>query len=132
MAFIAAYSSLLLGFAGLAWTSGEGNIHAILFLACAILCSYVYQVRLGTERGSRVVKVAVTMLYSLLFAFGLKQSSSFSLHSSLFSDLTYGKLVSRLCRKNYKDKGRFSWQKYFCVRLHALFRGCVGLWTRGS
>jgi 1,4-dihydroxy-2-naphthoate octaprenyltransferase len=23
---------------------GEGNIHAILFLACAILCGYVYQV----------------------------------------------------------------------------------------
>jgi len=45
MAFIAAYSSLLLGFAGLAWTStAEGNIHAILFLACAILCGYVYQV----------------------------------------------------------------------------------------
>ncbi|KAJ6860236.1 hypothetical protein NC651_036559 [Populus alba x Populus x berolinensis] len=45
VAFIAAYSSLLLGFAGLAWTSmGGGNIHAILFLACAILCGYVYQV----------------------------------------------------------------------------------------
>ncbi|KAJ6670319.1 protein 14-DIHYDROXY-2-NAPHTHOATE OCTAPRENYLTRANSFERASE [Salix koriyanagi] len=44
VAFIAAYSSLLLGFAGLAWTSiGAGNIHAILFLAFAIICGYVYQ-----------------------------------------------------------------------------------------
>ncbi|KAJ6370277.1 hypothetical protein OIU76_028533 [Salix suchowensis] len=44
VAFIAAYSSLLLGFAGLTWTSiGAGNIHAILFLAFAIICGYVYQ-----------------------------------------------------------------------------------------
>jgi 1,4-dihydroxy-2-naphthoate octaprenyltransferase len=32
------------------------------------------QVRLGTERGSGVVKVAVAMLYSLLFAFGLSRA----------------------------------------------------------
>ncbi|KAB5516056.1 hypothetical protein DKX38_026704 [Salix brachista] len=182
VAFIAAYSSLLLGFAGLAWTSiGAGNIHAILFLAFAIICGYVYQcppfrlsyqglgeplcfaafgpfatsafylllgstsemsilpltgtilsasllvgftttlilfcshfhqveedkavgkfsplVRLGTERGSGVVKVAVATLYSLLFVFGL----------------------SRTLPLTCIEKGKIFMAKYFCVRLHALF-----------
>ncbi|KAI9402688.1 hypothetical protein POPTR_001G311400v4 [Populus trichocarpa] len=44
--FIAAYSSLLLGFVGLTWTSvGAGSIPATLFLACAVICGYVYHVR---------------------------------------------------------------------------------------
>ena len=31
-------------------------------------------IRIGTKRGSRVVKVVVTMLYSLLFALGLSKT----------------------------------------------------------
>lgn len=36
------------------------------------------QVRLGTERGSGVVKVAVIALYFLLFAFGLIRALPFT------------------------------------------------------
>lgn len=36
------------------------------------------QVRLGTERGSKVVKVAVIMLYVLLFGLGLSKSLPFT------------------------------------------------------
>ncbi|XP_011043107.1 PREDICTED: 1,4-dihydroxy-2-naphthoate polyprenyltransferase, chloroplastic isoform X2 [Populus euphratica] len=204
VAFIAAYSSLLLGFVGLAWTSmGEGNVPAILFLACAILCGYVYQcppfrlsyqglgeplcfaafgpfattafysilgstsemrilpltgailsasllvgftttlilfcshfhqveedkavgkfsplVRLGTERGSGVVKVAVAMLYSLLFAFGLSRTLPLACILLCSLTLPVGKLVVGFVEENYKDKGKIFMAKYFCVRLHALF-----------
>ncbi|KAF9663407.1 hypothetical protein SADUNF_Sadunf17G0046600 [Salix dunnii] len=204
VAFIAAYSSLLLGFAGLAWTSiGAGNIHAILFLAFAIICGYVYQcppfrlsyqglgeplcfaafgpfatsafylllgstsetsilpltgtilsasllvgftttlilfcshfhqveedkavgkfsplVRLGTERGSGVVKVAVATLYSLLFAFGLSRTLPITCILLCFLTLPVGKMVIGFVEENYKEKGKIFMAKYFCVRLHALF-----------
>ncbi|KAK7252300.1 hypothetical protein RIF29_36146 [Crotalaria pallida] len=42
--FIAACLCLALGFIGLTWTALEaGNIRSILFLACAIICGYIYQ-----------------------------------------------------------------------------------------
>lgn len=42
---VAAYLLLALGFLGLAWVSFEaGNVRAILLLACAIMCGYIYQV----------------------------------------------------------------------------------------
>ncbi|CAB4289712.1 unnamed protein product [Prunus armeniaca] len=41
---VAAYLLLALGFLGLAWVSFEaGNMRAILLLACAIMCGYIYQ-----------------------------------------------------------------------------------------
>ncbi|XP_061355521.1 2-carboxy-1,4-naphthoquinone phytyltransferase, chloroplastic isoform X2 [Gastrolobium bilobum] len=195
--FIAAYLCLALGFGGLSWTAFvAGNLRSILFLACAIICGYIYQcppfrlsyrglgeplcfaafgpfatsafyllqgsasvmnnlplggtvlsasilvgfttslilfcshfhqvegdkevgkmsplVRLGTQRGAEVVKVAVLMLYTLLVAFGL---------SKFLSALTLpmGNLVIRFVQDNHKDKNKIFMAKYFCVRLHALF-----------
>ena len=41
----AAYALLALGFVGLSWTSMvAGNFRAILLLACAVTCGYIYQV----------------------------------------------------------------------------------------
>lgn len=58
-----------------------------------------FQVRLGTEKGAEVVKVAVLMLYALLVAFGLSKIlpltcivSSFScrrLYASIFGFLPF-------------------------------------------
>ncbi|XP_031255578.1 2-carboxy-1,4-naphthoquinone phytyltransferase, chloroplastic-like isoform X2 [Pistacia vera] len=56
-------------------------------------------VRLGTERGSVVVKVAVQTLYSLTFALGL----------------------SRALPWTCIDKEKIFMAKYYCVRLHGLF-----------
>lgn len=42
-----------------------------VYLICTSICM---QVRLGTETGSRVVKVAILMLYSLSFVLGLSRA----------------------------------------------------------
>ncbi|CAK7350513.1 unnamed protein product [Dovyalis caffra] len=208
VAFVAAFSSLLLGFVGLAWTSiGAGNVRALLFLACAIICGYVYQcppfrlsyqglgeplcfaafgpfattafylllgstslfdsemsilpltgtilsssllvgftttlilfcshfhqvegdkavgkfsplVRIGTERGSGVVKVAVATLYSLLIGFGLSRILPLTCILLCALTLPMGKLAVSFVEENYRDKGKIFMAKYYCVRLHALF-----------
>ncbi|XP_022142002.1 2-carboxy-1,4-naphthoquinone phytyltransferase, chloroplastic [Momordica charantia] len=78
-------------------------------------------VRLGTERGSKVVKAAVIMLYALLFALGLSKSLPFI--CTFFCGLTIpvGKLVVSFVEENHKDKQKIFMAKYYCVRLHALF-----------
>ncbi|KAL5982267.1 hypothetical protein ACLOJK_016338 [Asimina triloba] len=96
----AANVSLALGFIGLAWGSLEaGDISSISLLTGAILCGYVYQVRLGTDVGSDVVKVAVLTIYFLLVVFGIM------------------KTLPMTCI----DKAKIFMAKYYCVRLHALF-----------
>ncbi|XP_059648024.1 2-carboxy-1,4-naphthoquinone phytyltransferase, chloroplastic isoform X2 [Cornus florida] len=181
----AAYLLLALGFMGLTWASIEaGNVRAILLLACAITCGYIYQcppfrlsyqglgeplcfsafgpfattafyllqsskselnnlpitgtvlaasllvglttslilfcshfhqvkgdravgkmsplVRLGTESGSEVVKVAVMTLYLLLFAFGLSKSLPFTCIFLCALTLPIGKLVVDYVQENHK------------------------------
>ncbi|XP_048231765.1 2-carboxy-1,4-naphthoquinone phytyltransferase, chloroplastic isoform X2 [Ricinus communis] len=201
---IAAYLSLGLGFVGLTWTSlGASSMQAILLLACAITCGYIYQcppfrlsyhglgeplcfsafgpfattafylllgrtsemtnlpltgtvlsvsvlvgfttslilfcshfhqiegdravrklspmVRLGTERGSYVVKAATITLYSLLLAFGLSRALPFPCILLCALTVPTGKLVVSFVEENHKDKGKIFMAKYYCVRLHALF-----------
>ncbi|KAK9286140.1 hypothetical protein L1049_014522 [Liquidambar formosana] len=78
-------------------------------------------VRLGTKTGSEVVKIAVMVLYSLLFALGL--SKALPLTSIFFCALTLpmGRLVVSFVEENHKDKTKIFMAKYYCVRLHALF-----------
>ncbi|XP_065869651.1 2-carboxy-1,4-naphthoquinone phytyltransferase, chloroplastic [Euphorbia lathyris] len=201
---VAAYSLLALGFTGLAWASlAASSVQALLLLACAIFCGYIYQcppfrlsyqglgeplcfsafgpfattafylllgrtsevmdlpltgtilsasvlvgfttslilfcshfhqieedkavgklsplVRLGTEGGSRVVKAAITTLYSIVLLFGLSQT--LPLPCILLCALTVpmGKLVVNYVDENHKNKGKIFMAKYYCVRLHALF-----------
>ncbi|XP_030942662.1 2-carboxy-1,4-naphthoquinone phytyltransferase, chloroplastic isoform X2 [Quercus lobata] len=78
-------------------------------------------VRLGTERGSTVVKVAVIALYFLLFAFGLIKALPFTCILFCALTLPMGKLVVRYVEDNHKDKQKIFMAKYYCVRLHALF-----------
>ncbi|KAJ4847147.1 hypothetical protein Tsubulata_037731 [Turnera subulata] len=132
---VVASLSLALGSVGLAWTSVEaGTIRAILLLACSILCGYIYQVeddravgkmsplvRLGTERGSKVVTVAVMTLYSSLMGFGLSKALPFTCILLCALTLPMAKLVIDFVQENHKDKGRIFMAKYYCVRLHALF-----------
>ncbi|XP_038888769.1 2-carboxy-1,4-naphthoquinone phytyltransferase, chloroplastic isoform X1 [Benincasa hispida] len=78
-------------------------------------------VRLGTERGSKVVKVAVIMLYVLLFALGLSKSLPFTCIFFCGLTIPVGKLVVSFVEENHKDKQKIFMAKYFCVRLHAIF-----------
>jgi 1,4-dihydroxy-2-naphthoate octaprenyltransferase len=44
--FVVAYLCLALGFVGLTWAAVEaGNMRSVLFLTCAIICGYIYQVK---------------------------------------------------------------------------------------
>lgn len=77
--------------------------------------------RLGTETGSRVVKVAILMLYSLSFVLGLSRALPWTCMLLCAMTLPMGKLVVNYVQQNHKDKGKMFMAKYYCVRLHALF-----------
>lgn len=78
-------------------------------------------VRLGTERGSGVVKVAITTLYSLSFALCL--SKALPLTSIILCGLTLpmAKIVVSFVEENHKDNEKIFMAKYYCMRLHTLF-----------
>ncbi|GLT94375.1 hypothetical protein SLE2022_121180 [Rubroshorea leprosula] len=78
-------------------------------------------VRLGTRRGSAVVKGAVMTLYTLLFASGLSRALPLSCIVLCALTLPIGKLVVRFVQENHMDEGKIFMAKYYCVRLHALF-----------
>ncbi|KAL3729962.1 hypothetical protein ACJRO7_027030 [Eucalyptus globulus] len=201
---LAAYMFLVLGLIGLTWVSLEaGHLRAMLLLACAIICGYIYQcppfrlsyhglgealcfaafgpfattgfywlmgnnssvnclpltgtvlcasllvgfttslilfcshfhqveedttvgkisplVRLGTEKGSSVVKVAITALYSLLLTFGLSRDLPSSCIILCLLTLPMGNRVVSFVDENHEDKRSIFMAKYYCVRLHALF-----------
>ncbi|KAL7119359.1 hypothetical protein ACP275_02G058300 [Erythranthe tilingii] len=103
-----------------------------------LLCSHFHQieddkavgkisplVRLGTEGGAKVVKVAVGLLYSLAFLLGLSQTLPF--YSLVLCALTLpvGRLVSSFVEENHKDETKIFMAKYYCVRLHTVFGGAL-------
>uniref|UniRef100_A0A2P2LI56 Uncharacterized protein n=1 Tax=Rhizophora mucronata TaxID=61149 RepID=A0A2P2LI56_RHIMU len=79
------------------------------------------QVRLGTERGSAIVKVSVMALYSLLLAFALSKAVPFTCILFCALTLPMGRLVINYVEENHKNKGKIFMAKYYCVRLHTLF-----------
>ncbi|KAL8234607.1 hypothetical protein R6Q59_020707 [Mikania micrantha] len=78
-------------------------------------------VRIGTETGSNVVKIAVISLYSLLFLFGICKALPITSNFLCALTVPMGKLVINFVSDNHQDKTKVFMAKYFCVRLHALF-----------
>ncbi|CAK9174057.1 unnamed protein product [Ilex paraguariensis] len=78
-------------------------------------------VRLGTKRGSQVVKVAVITLYSLLFALGIFKVLPLCCIFLCALTASVGKLVVSFAEENHKDKTKIFMAKYYCVRLHTIF-----------
>ncbi|CAN1243225.1 2-carboxy-1,4-naphthoquinone phytyltransferase, chloroplastic, partial [Linum perenne] len=78
-------------------------------------------VRLGTKRGSVIVRGAVVTLYSLLAAFGTSGALPFTCIVLSALTLPMGIKVVRFVEENHMNKGRIFMAKYYCVRLHALF-----------
>ncbi|KAL3617287.1 glutathione S-conjugate-exporting ATPase Abc4 [Castilleja foliolosa] len=102
--------------------------------ALILFCSHFHQieddkavgkisplVRLGTENGSKVVKVAVLGLYCLLFGLGLTQTLPFSCIVLCTMTLPIGNLVVSFVQNNHKDNSQIFMAKYYCVRLHTVF-----------
>ncbi|KAI7740657.1 hypothetical protein M8C21_002797 [Ambrosia artemisiifolia] len=78
-------------------------------------------VRIGTEKGSDVVKIAVISLYSLLFLLGICRALPITSIFLCALTVPMGKLVVSFVSDNNQDKTKIFMAKYFCVRLHALF-----------
>ncbi|KAJ8754810.1 hypothetical protein K2173_012734 [Erythroxylum novogranatense] len=102
--------------------------------ALILFCSHFHQVegdravgkvsplvRLGTERGSAVVKLSVVTLYALLFAFGISRALPYTCVLLCAMTIPMGKLVVNFVLENHEDKGKIFMAKYYCVRLHTLF-----------
>ncbi|KAL0422403.1 UNVERIFIED_CONTAM: 2-carboxy-1,4-naphthoquinone phytyltransferase, chloroplastic [Sesamum latifolium] len=99
-----------------------------------LLCSHFHQikddeavgkisplVRLGTEAGANVVKMAVLGLYWLVFAFGLTDTLPYASLIFCTTTLPMGNLVVSFVQENHKDKSKIFMAKYFSVRLHTIF-----------
>ncbi|KAL8499317.1 hypothetical protein ACS0TY_022337 [Phlomoides rotata] len=78
-------------------------------------------VRLGTEGGANVVKVAVGGIYSLIFIIGLSQTLPFSSVVLCSLTLPVGRYVASFVQKNHRDESNIFIAKYYYVRLHTLF-----------
>lgn len=78
-------------------------------------------VRLGTRAGSEVVKMAVTLLYSILFVLGLSRTLPFTCIILCAITIPIGKLVVSYVEANHQDKSKIFMAKYYCVRLHVIF-----------
>lgn len=78
-------------------------------------------VRMGTETGSKVVQVSVTVLYSLLSVLVLTRI--LPPITAFLCALTFpiGKLVLKFVEENHNNKIKIFMAKYYCVRLHAAF-----------
>ncbi|XP_024980046.1 2-carboxy-1,4-naphthoquinone phytyltransferase, chloroplastic isoform X1 [Cynara cardunculus var. scolymus] len=78
-------------------------------------------VRIGTETGSNVVKVAVISLYSLVILLGICRALPITSIFLCALTVPMGKLVVSFVADNHQDKTKIFMAKYFCVRLHAIF-----------
>lgn len=78
-------------------------------------------VRLGTDAGSKIVRVTVIALYAFLFAFGLNRALPSSSVLLCALTLPVGNLVVKFVSENHEDKNKIFMAKYFCVRLHTIF-----------
>ncbi|KAL3617288.1 glutathione S-conjugate-exporting ATPase Abc4 [Castilleja foliolosa] len=97
--------------------------------ALILFCSHFHQieddkavgkisplVRLGTENGSKVVKVAVLGLYCLVFGLGLTQTLPFSCIVFCAMTLPMGNLVVSFVQNNHKDNSKIFMAKYYSLR----------------
>ncbi|XP_062073548.1 2-carboxy-1,4-naphthoquinone phytyltransferase, chloroplastic isoform X2 [Humulus lupulus] len=78
-------------------------------------------VRIGTERGAKVVKLATIALYVLPLALGLCRVLPFTCILLCALTLPLAKIVVSYVEENHKDNDKIFMAKYYCVRLHALF-----------
>ncbi|KAK4491202.1 hypothetical protein RD792_001934 [Penstemon davidsonii] len=78
-------------------------------------------VRLGTETGSKVVKMAVLGLYWLVFGLGLVETLPYACLIFCIMTLPLGNSVVSFVQENHKDKTKIFMAKYYCVRLHTIF-----------
>ncbi|ERM98845.1 hypothetical protein AMTR_s00216p00022320 [Amborella trichopoda] len=131
MTLYAAFALLASGFVGLVFASIEAG--SIVSYYVINRCYNVWLclsgvlavgkmsplVRIGTEKGSKVVKFSILTLYSFLFVLGALRSLPLKCVVLCTLTLPIGKLVVDYVQDNHNTK--IFMAKYYCVRLHALF-----------
>ncbi|XP_051136758.1 2-carboxy-1,4-naphthoquinone phytyltransferase, chloroplastic-like [Andrographis paniculata] len=78
-------------------------------------------VRLGTERGSHVVKWSILGLYTFVLILGMTNTLPFASVLLCALTLPMGGLVVNFVQKNHRDNSKIFMGKYLCVRLHTIF-----------
>ncbi|KAK6945765.1 UbiA prenyltransferase family [Dillenia turbinata] len=127
---------------GLPFTSTvlSASIFVGITTTLILFCSHFHQVegdqavgkfsplvRIGTRRGSQVVKVTVVALYALLFIFGWSKTIPLTCTFLCALTMPTGHLVVHYVEENYNDKAKIFMAKYYCVRLHALFGAALAI-----
>ncbi|KAK7319450.1 hypothetical protein RJT34_04171 [Clitoria ternatea] len=133
-------SASVMGHSPLSGTVLSASVLVGFTTSLILFCSHFHQVegdeevgkmsplvRLGTERGADLVKVAILMLYALLVAFGLSKTLPLTCIFLCALTLPMGNLVVRFVKDNHKDKNKIFMAKYYCVRLHAMFGVALAL-----
>ncbi|KAK1306932.1 hypothetical protein QJS10_CPA10g00950 [Acorus calamus] len=78
-------------------------------------------VRIGTQTGSKLVKVAIVALYLLVFVLGFSKVLPPLATFLCALTMPIGKAAVSFIEENHRDKFKIFMAKYFCVRLHTLF-----------
>lgn len=84
-------------------------------------------VRIGTKRGSEVVRYGVIVLYSLVSTFVALKTLPLTCAFFTLLTLPIGKLLIDFVQENHNDKVKIFMAKYYCVRLHASFGVALAL-----
>lgn len=84
-------------------------------------------VRIGTKRGSEVVRCGVIALYSLVPTFAALKTLPLTCAFFTLLTLPIGKLLINFVQENHNDKVKIFMAKYYCVRLHASFGVALAL-----
>lgn len=129
-----------LGILPLSSTIVSASVLVGLTTTLILFCSHFHQidgdqdvgklsplVRIGTETGSKVVRLGITMLYVLLFGFSLCKSLPPTCAVVCALTLPMGKFVIDFVEQNCNDKVKIFMAKYYCVRLHTLFGAALAI-----
>lgn len=99
--------------------------------ALILFCSHFHQidgdlsvgkmsplVRLGTEKGSKVVQAAVVSLYTIITLLTALKALPVTCFALSLLTVPIGRLVLQFIGKNHANKTVIFMAKYYCVRLH--------------
>ncbi|KAL2644969.1 hypothetical protein R1flu_012556 [Riccia fluitans] len=78
-------------------------------------------VKLGTEKGAKVVQATVIGLYTIVASLSVSRSLPVSCPLFVLLTVPIGKLVTDFVQKNHTNKQLIFMAKYFAVRLHVAF-----------
>ncbi|PKU84728.1 2-carboxy-1,4-naphthoquinone phytyltransferase, chloroplastic isoform X1 [Dendrobium catenatum] len=132
-------------------TSGMNHLSLSATVLCAsvlvgltttfiLFCSHFHQidgdaavgkmsplVRIGTETGSKLIRIGILALYILLFTFSACKYIPLTCSFLCAITIPLAKLVMDYVEQNHNNKLKIFMAKYYCVRLHSLFGAALAV-----